>query len=74
MSDDSTLTFFSYNNEMTINIDNGKWKLNGNKLTIINTDKNTSETFTVKIIDKETIMIGDDEFHYYYSPEDPADN
>ena len=42
----------------------GKWKLNGNKLTITNTDKNTSETFTVKIIDKETVMIGDDKFYY----------
>lgn len=42
----------------------GKWKLNGNKLTIINTDSNTTETFPVKIIDKETIMIGNIKFYF----------
>ena len=49
---------------------NGKWKLNGNKLTIINTDRNTSETFKVKVINKDYIMLGDTKFHYNVDPVD----
>jgi len=48
----------------------GKWKLNGNKLTIINTDKNTSETFKVKIIDKDDLLIGNNKFYYSVDPVD----
>jgi hypothetical protein len=48
----------------------GKWKLSGNKLTIINDDLNTTEVFSIKVIDKDNIMIGNNKFYYSVDPVD----
>jgi hypothetical protein len=74
--EDNTLKYtFSTGDTMWIEIgddepNKGKWKLNGNKLTIINTNRNTSETFKVKVINKDYIMLGDTKFHYNVDPVD----
>ena len=48
----------------------GKWKLSGNKLTIINTDLNTTEVLPIKAIDKNNIIIGNNKFSYSVDPFD----
>jgi hypothetical protein len=74
-SNNIKFTFSKENNKMWIKFNDeesyiGKWKLSGNKLTIINTDLNTTEVLPIKAIDKNNIMIGNNKFSYSVDPVD----